>query len=156
MERGKERLQPKKHKPTKLKKIIAAELTGRAATAVASPGVVNGASAETVEGETTAASVDGAPPSSESPTDAAPPKLLVERPFAVLDINHRSPTELEMNRKIVHMLSELRRFQARAFAKNPDKAKKRVISGLREVERAARRNKLKGVLMAPNGKTSIL
>jgi hypothetical protein len=79
-------------------------------------------------------------------------KRAVSKPFEAVDLASRSATELEMNRKIVFFLSELRRFQERAFAKNPDKAKKRVNAGLREVERAAKRNKLKCVLVAPNGK----
>jgi ribosomal protein L7Ae-like RNA K-turn-binding protein len=56
----------------------------------------------------------------------------------------------ELNESVVSLLSDLRRFYQRQKTTNPLKAKKRLVNGLREVLRAADRNKLKMAILAPN------
>lgn len=58
----------------------------------------------------------------------------------------------ELNRVTTELLKELLRFQERAKAKDPIKAKKkrRLVVGLREVSRAVRSGRAKCIIVAPN------
>ncbi len=175
-ERGKERINPKKKRLTKLKLIIDSEKRHKEALAKKEGGETEqGQKTEDIADEDKTADVmvvvtqekekeeeeeSGSDDSGDEAAKEQPPEpeservnfLLIRKPFSNLDLKLRSATELEMNRKITFFLSELRRFQARLYEKNPEKAaaKRRLLSGLREVDRAARRNKLRCVFLAPN------
>jgi len=57
-----------------------------------------------------------------------------------------------LNELVIVVLNELGRFQDRAHASNPEKArlKKRLVYGLREVHKLLKVEKVKCVIMAPN------
>eukprot|EP00793_Prasinoderma_coloniale_P005529 PRCOL_00004937-RA len=123
------------------------------------PGSDEAVAGERESGGNDAGEGDGRPDVGSSAAPGAKPAAAVPNPkpttFVGEDVQVRYVDQVittELNRLVVELLKELLRFQARALAKDPAKAKqkKRLVSGLREVTKGVKLGRAKAVVVAPN------
>ncbi|KAK3278798.1 hypothetical protein CYMTET_13286 [Cymbomonas tetramitiformis] len=91
----------------------------------------------------------------DQPPPPAPKPKVVPHTYMGTGVEIRYANQViskELNDTVTALLQELHRFQERAIAKDPTKAKmkKRFVFGLREVAKAVATNKARCVIVAPN------
>ena len=125
-------------------KVAPADAAAQADTAAATDPV-----AEATASSSSSSAAPSAPAAAGPPATSAPTTYVGEG----VKVGYvRQVITTELNKEVVALLKELLRFQARALAKDPAKAKakKRLVSGLREVTKSVSLGRAKAVVVAPN------
>ncbi|XP_064394353.1 selenocysteine insertion sequence-binding protein 2-like [Halichondria panicea] len=155
LRRGKEREQPKKRKPTPLRKIINKEKEKRKTnpTIEATNEESKDDSVDTAKDESEVHDTEATKKDTEEvdTEEVVPPPRKPGHNRRFRDYCTHVLTE-EINECAAMLLSELLRFQDRQFLKDPIKAKmkKRYVCGMREVLKHVKSRRVKCLIVAPN------